>query len=217
MKRNVSRLALAPVMGLCLVLSAGGSLNAQQAKLGRGHRWVRRHPLTTMALTIVPKTFVAEQYKTTCNTLLAWKAKPKLFAKAAKVNLPWHLHIYPHRQGLTEKMKDSLRKLHRTYPGGTGWMVWDEPKRTGMLIAAPTTAWLRKEYPEMLVYSNAYPMGAGASRMYGGNPPGGKYSYGDYLRDMVRIMKVDVLSFDVYVFREGGGTGNMFPTVATAR
>lgn len=206
-----------PVLALCTIVMAGAPQAAGAPKLSRGHRWVRNRPLTTMALTIVPRTFVPEQYKATCNTLLAWKAKSELLAKAAKVGLPWHLHIYPHRQGLTEKLKESLRKLYSTYPGCTGWMVWDEPKRTGMLTAAPTMAWLRKEYPDMLVYSNAYPMGAGAKRMYGGDPPGGRYSYADYLRDMVRIMKVDVLSFDVYIFREGGGTGNMFPTVATAR
>ena len=143
---------------LCLICAQAAPLAAKGPELGRGHRWVRSHPFTIMALTILADKLNARQYRdANMNTLLAWKARDGLLQKAVKEGLPWQLHIYPHREGLTEKLKANIKRLYDTYPGCTGWMVWDEPKRTQMFIAAPTLAWLRKTFPDTLVYSNGYP------------------------------------------------------------
>jgi len=201
---------------LCFIGIRAAPLAGKDVELGRGHRWVRSHPFTTMALTILEAKLNARQYgQANLNTLLAWKARDGLLEKAVKEGLPWQLHIYPHPEGLTEKLKADLKRLYDTYPGCTGWMVWDEPKRTQMFIAAPTLAWLRKTFPDTLVYSNGYPP-AGDKRMYGGDPPGGRYTYEQYQSDFVNLMNVDVLSYDAYPFREDG-TGNLFTIMADAR
>ena len=197
-------------------ITVGFRVVAQDIQLGRGHRWVRSHPLTTMALTIT-RTLNAGRYReANMSALLAWKAKDVLLEKAVKEGLPWQMHIYPHRQGLTEKLKANIKRLYDTYPGCTGWLVWDEPRRPSMITAAPTTAWLRKTFPDMLVYSNACPP-APHKRMYGKDPPpGGRYTYEQHLRDFVKIMNVDVLCYDVYPFQKVL-TGNLFPLMADAR
>ncbi len=191
-------------------------VSRQDVSPGRGHRWVRSHPLTTMALTIMPTKLDAQQYRqANLNTLLAWKAFDELPEKAAKEDLPWQLHIYPHHQGLTERLKANLKRLYETYPGCTGWMVWDEVNREHMFTAAPTLAWLRKTFPGTLVYSNGLPP-AGGKRMYGGAPPGGRYTYEQYQSDFVNIMNVDVLCYDAYPFHETG-TRNLFPVMKNTR
>ena len=61
---------------------------AQAAELSRGKRWVRSHPFTTMALTIVPNTFNADHYaQANLTKVLAWKVKPGLLEKAAAKGL----------------------------------------------------------------------------------------------------------------------------------
>lgn len=195
-----------------------GSAHGQAAELSRGKRWVRSHPFTTMALTIVPKTFKADDYtQANLTNVLAWKIKPGLLEKAAAKGLNWHQHVYPHMDGLTDELKATLQRLNADYPGQTGWLVWDEPNRPKMLIAARTIEWLKQTYPEVLVYSCAFPMGATAERYYGGPVPEGGYSYEDYLRDFATIMDPDVVLFNAYPFMEDGGTKNLFPTLMTAR
>ena len=179
---------------------------------------MRTHPFTTMALTMVPKLFNPDEYAgANLNTVLSWKVRPPILENAQASGLPWHLHVYPHKDGLTDALKAQLTRVHDDHGGQTGWMVWDEPKRPQMFIAAETIKWLKQAYPDALVYSNAYPMGATAERYYGGDVPEGGYSYEDYLRDFATIMDTDVVMFDAYPFRESGGTSNLFPTLMTAR
>ena len=202
---------------LMAVVATSAPVRAEEP-LSRGKRWVRNHPLTTMALTMVPNLFEPDVYgRANLNTVLCWKTRPALLSKAVAAKMPWHLHVYPHKDGLTEELKASLTKIHDDHPGQTGWMVWDEPKRSQMFIAARTMRWLRDTWPDELVYSNAYPMGATAERYYGGPVPEGGYSYEDYLRDFATIMDSDVVMFDAYPFKEGGRTLNLFPTLMTAR
>ena len=196
-----------------------GGPRAKQGKdvwVGRGHRWVRSHPFTTMALTITRTKVNGRQYRqANFSTLLVWKAFDALLQQAVKAGMPWHLHVYPQHQGLTERLKANLKRMYDTYPGCTGWTVWDEVTRKYMFKAAMTTAWLRKMYPHTLVYSNGLPA-AGDRRMYGGDPPpGGRDTYQQYQNDFIDIMNVDVLSYDSYPFQEG--TGNIFPVMAETR
>ena len=195
-----------------------GSAHGQAAELSRGKRWVRSHPFTTMALTIVPNTFNADHYaRANLTKVLAWKIRPKLLEKAAAKGLSWHQHVRPHMDGLTDELKATLQGLNADYPGQTGWLVWDEPNRPKMFKAARTVEWLRQTYPDALVYSCAFPMGATAERYYGGPVPEGGYSYEDYLRDFATIIDPDVVLFNAYPFMEDGGTKNLFPTLMTAR
>ena len=215
MRRNARWVAMALVSVSTLLL---GCADGQAAEPGRGKQWVRSHPLTTTALTIVPATFDADHHRqANLTTVMAWKPKPKLLEKAVASGQSWHLHVYPHKEGLTDEMKARLTRLYEKYSGQTGWLVWDEPNRPEMFVAAETIKWLKQTYPDALVYSNAYPMGAKAERYYGGPVPEGGYSYEDYLRDFATIMDVDAVMFDIYPFREDGGTHNQFPTMMTGR
>ena len=215
--------AIAIVTGGLLLTAAPVTADSEtpaSGELTRGMRWVRSHPFTLMALTINPKTFHVQQYRDQAglNTLLAWKPFEDLFKKAVAAELPWHMHVYPHPNGLDDQRKALIRRLYDSYPGSTGCMVWDEPNRQGMIAGAKTLEWLRKHYPDMLVYSNALP-GGGPSHKYVGNapPPGGAYSYEQYLRDFVTIMKSDIVMYDAYPFKEDGDTINLLPILATAR
>lgn len=187
----------------------------------RGKQWVRSHPFCTMALTIIPESFDPDEYRdANLSTVLAWKQRTGLLEESASAELPWHLNVRSavlRPNGLTEEIKARLKSHHDNYAGCTGWIVWDEPNRPEMSIAAKTLQWLKETYPETLVYSNAYPMGAALERYYGGELPEGGYSYEQYLRDFVRIMDPDVVMYDSYIFRDGGGTSNLFPTMSTAR
>ncbi|MBH06340.1 MAG: hypothetical protein CMJ20_08470 [Phycisphaeraceae bacterium] len=195
-----------------------GCTHRQVAELSRGKRWVRSHPFTTMALTIAPNTFNADHHaQANLTNVMAWKTKSKLLEKVSAKGLNWHLHVYPHQDGLTGKLKATLQRLNANYSGQTGWLVWDEPNRPKMFIAAKTIEWLKQTYPDDLVYSCAFPMGATAEEYYGGPVPDGGYSYEDYLRDFATIMDTDIVLFNAYPFREGGGTSNLFPTLMTAR
>ena len=212
-KRVVSSAVLIAAVSVCTSVSAG--------ELSRGQRWVRSHPFTTMALTIIPESCNPQQYKdANLTTTLAWKQREQLLKGSAGVGLPWHLHprrVVLNKDGLTDQLKTRLRGHVGNYKGCSGWMVWDEPNRAEMLRAAETVKWLKKTWPETLVYSNAYPMGATPERYYGGKTPTGGYSYEQYLRDFSTILGSDVVMYDAYIFREGGGTGNPFPTMNTAR
>lgn len=197
-------------------------------KLSRGHQWIRRRPLTTMAIVLSTNSFKVEQYMKACNTLLPWKPNNELFDLAAKASLPWHGHAKPRRfnpRGDPEKsvrfgkvMKSRIREIQNQYPGGTGWLVWDEPQRTVMPIAGEICRWLRENFPETLVYTNGLPQGARRpSKYYGEEPPGGQYPYEQYVRDLITIVQPDAVGFDIYPFKENGHTSNTFPTVAITR
>ena len=205
---------------LLVVASAGMQVGAA-GELGRGLRWVRRNPLTTMALTIIPKSSNPQQYRdANLTTLLAWKQRPGLLKGSARVGLPWHLHVRSvllRENGLTDEIMARLKDHHDTHQGCTGWIVWDEPNRPDMLVAAQAIRRLKEAYPDTLVYSNAFPRGARLERYYGGELPAAGYSYEQYLRDFGTIMDPDVVMYDAYIFREGGATTNPFPTLVTAR
>ncbi len=214
-------------MFLLASVTIGTSVRAEEP-LGRGKRWVRSHPFNTMALTIISKSFDPHEYKAAnMTTVLAWKPNTGLLEEGASVGLPWHLNVRRrglNKDGLTDQTKARLKNLHDNYSGCTGWIVWDEPKRSEMFIVAKAIQWLKETYPDTLVYSNAYPMGgqtpmrrAKMERYYGGELPEGGYSYEQYLRDFATIMKPDVIMYDAYIFRQSGETSNLFPTMMTGR
>ena len=214
-----------PILSLLALSTAACSAPAPAPKLGYGHRWIRSRPLTTMALVLSPKNLNMKQYRKVCNTLLAWKPNDELFAMAGAEGVPWHGHAKPRRfnsggdrNRFSAEMRTRIREIMSKRPGCSGWMVWDEPQRTAMPTVEKISTWLRDTFPGVLVYTNGLPMGARRpSKYYGKEPPGGKYPYEQYMRDLVTICKPDVVGFDVYPFKESGKTSNFFGTVAITR
>lgn len=89
--------------------------------------------------------------------------------------------------------------------------MWDEPRRQHFEKIAVGANWYREQYPDSLVYSNVYSAGAADGKYYYDEtyrdangiypaPPGGSYSYDQYLTDYLAIVKPDVLLVDAYPY-----------------
>ena len=104
------------------------------------------------------------------------------------------------RDGKSLDWRTTIKKLTKTHPGNTGFLVFDECQRNNMEQAAEVTAWLKQNFPDSLVYGNGLPIGCKPGKYYGENPPGGMYSYRQYLTDFVRVVQPDVLMVDIFPF-----------------
>jgi hypothetical protein len=146
-----------------------------------------------MGLCLVPSAFEGATYRDdNFALLLAWKPNKTILQQAHDLSIPWHYHVRLHSDGLTDELKTQLQNIYTSYRGGQGWMVWDEPKRSQMFTAAPTLQWLREQYPETLVYSNAYPIGIDLNRANGAFRQSSLYPY---IRLRRRAASVSFLSF----------------------
>ena len=192
------------------------------AELSRGHKWVRHHPYTIMALSINPKLFIAEQYMAAGMTAaLPWKIKTAMYEHIAEAGMPWHGHIRSSRlrkAGFTEEVKEQAISLVDKYPNCIAWLIWDEPQRIVMPQVGQAIEWFKEKYPDKLIYSNALPQGARRmTKYYGGPLPEEGYTYEQYMRDFATITKGDVLMYDAYPFMQDGSTKNMFGTMLLTR
>lgn len=173
-----------------------------------GKQWVRNHPMTIMGLTQSPRLFKFSQYKAGgMNSLLAWKNHKELMTEVTDNAYPIHVHFNDAK--LNDDLKDKIRSLHKHATGPVGILIHDEPKTTEMTGVAEILQWIRREHPETLVYSNAYPKGAGGKKYYG-RAPGKPYAYGNYLNDFASIIRPDVLMFDIYPFRGDSGVSSIY-------
>ncbi|MAE67912.1 MAG: hypothetical protein CMJ18_26970 [Phycisphaeraceae bacterium] len=197
------------LLALAFVLLCGGCAVASRPDpppdLGRGHRWIRSHPFTLMALVLRPRTYDGREYAAcNLNTALLWKPENALFEETVRTGLPWHGHAKSRRfygnEGRTrfdEIMQSRMRQLVEEYPGCAAWMVWDEPERDEIELAARIARWTREAFPDTLVYTNANP---GGHPEFRGMPPRDGYGYGTYLRDITGTIQPDVLMVDIYPF-----------------
>ena len=183
-----------------------------------GTRWVRSHPFTIMGLTQRPEAVADDKYaRAGFGTMLAWKRWPGLLESAVHQGIPWHIYLREDTP-LSDRLKSRVKHVYETYPGGQGFLVWDEPERPELKQVARIVAWLKATYPDALVYSKAYIMVWGgngsfldrdsAAKEYGCkwlasgtyDEPPVPYSYDDYLRDFVLTIRPDVLCIDPYPF-----------------
>lgn len=202
------------VLALCLALSpaaVAAEPTARPADFGR--QWVRSHPFTLMALTLEDKPFVGnDRYaEAGFSTLLAWKRRPEAFKAAARRKLPWHYHLDKRIKDFDE-IKSQVSQLLETYPGGQGFLVFDEPKLPDMARAGERAAWLQQAHPELLVYATVNPIKPPFEHSYpnlAGEPVIGKglydepsvpYTYDDHLDNLAQIVGSDVLMGNIYPF-----------------
>jgi len=175
--------------------------------------WIRCHPFTLMALVQRPSAVADDLYaKARLNTFLAWKRWQKLCPAAVRMKLPWHFNLRKGKTLADEGYDEAtIKALIESNPGSEGVLVWDEPKRTDMKTAGEIVAWFKKNYPHLLVYSNAYPCGrqkGSVAKHWGGKwlgpgryeQPPKPYTYDDYMNDFVTLIKPDVVMVDVYPF-----------------
>lgn len=186
-------------------LAAAASI-AADAPDDSGRQWVRTRPFALMGLVLTTSKFDPDKYTAAgFSYLLAWKLRENILADASRANLPWFGHLLA-PQGATEEVKIRVREIMVRFPGNVGLLVNDEPKLSQMAPTREVIAWLKAEYPDRLFTSNLYPFGASGAR-YAGDPARGAYSYRDYVRDYIRIVRPPVLMFDVYPFKSGDRAG----------
>jgi hypothetical protein len=203
------------VATIILICTCGGQAQDRPDRFGQ--EWVRKHPFTIMALSIIEKSFDGAAYeKANFSTLLAWRPRDTFFEQARQLNMTWHYNVSGVKNHPDAFVKERINRL-AAYGGHIGWLVWDEPKRTQMSKPAVLMKWLKKQFPHDLVYSNAYPRGVNLDRAYGdpNRPP--DWDYREYLRSFITLMDSDVLMFDLYPFREDGSTSNYFPCLEDTR
>jgi len=171
-----------------------------------GTQWVRSHPFTIMGLTALRQGIDTELYrKGGFGPALAFKNKPAVFKALSEAGISYHYRVQPPAKGpLTDEIRTVVTNVVKTYPGCTGIFAWDEPKWIHMKHVAEGIQWIRDTFPGMLAYSNANPIGGNAVKYCGMEPPGGSYSYKDYIKDLASITTTDILSFDVYPFGTNG-------------
>ena len=183
-----------------------------------GRQWIRSHPFALMGLTQTATWFEAAEYEQAgLNTFLSWSRHDELLPIAAGGGLPWHAHLSQYE--LTQEVQDIITDTTDGYPGGTGWMVNDEARTVEMADTAEIMDWIKANYPDMLVYGNAYPIGAASGDEYYGAPAPPGYGYSDYLSDFVSIMEPDVLCYDMYPFGDlpGVHSGYYFTNLMVIR
>jgi hypothetical protein len=161
-----------------------------------GKRWVRTHPFTVMgAAQGGTPPFSAAQYSGAGLTTVFANAVHAPAEIGAAAGLPWHHHINFPRPitEFTTGMQNTINGFAGT-PGGTGWMLPDEPVASEFAALGQMSTWLKQNHPDMITYVTALPKQA-----VGG-------SYNDYLDGIVNTIKPDALMFDFYPFAVGGTT-----------
>jgi hypothetical protein len=200
-----SRFAL---ISIFILLLGVASLHAQRPA-DFGKQWVRSHPFSLMGLTLSSAWFDADEYKAAeLNTFLCWGNDDQLLPIAVGGDLPWHDHVP--QTALTQQVQDDITNAVGNYPGGTGLMVNDEPVTIDMANTVQIMDWIKTNYPDMLVYSNAWPIGAASGDEYYGAPAPPGYGYSDYLTDFISILQPDVMCYDMYPFGDPPGVHSGF-------
>ncbi len=206
-----------------LVLLASLSAGSLEAQTDRprdfGRQWVRTHPFTLMALTLSDGNFDSPEYKGAgLGTVLAWEPSEKVPFAASRAKLPWHYQTGAQTGSLSmAQIVDRFSVHYQQAPGCQGVMVGDEPQRIQMEQLSQVIKSFHQKYPDLLTYSNAFPIGNTSEGYYGGPPPNSVYTWGQYLRDFVNILHPDVLMFDIYPFIGTGTSGQYFAGLESIR
>jgi hypothetical protein len=188
---------LAVAVSIC-ALTARPAL-AQPRPADFGQRWVRTHPLALMGLQQWEHTLrINHHFATNMSNMLVWWAdgngKP-IAAASSAAGLPWHALIVDGEGHEPDRIAD-----YASVGNAAGWMVGDELAYTQFPFFGDIISWIKQNRPNDLAYTNAYPTYAPPEALYGGAPPGGNYSYRQYLEDMVAVVKPDILMYDHYPF-----------------
>lgn len=201
---------IAAVMASLMLGLAPGvdSARGQPAPLGFGEQWVRQHPFMLTALQRTVNPAMIKYRSANLNTMLAWQdgGFGKDIATSSKNDgLPW--------QALILDSSNSRYTNFASITGSTGWIFGDELSRQtivssfgpGGFYANQKNA-IRAARPNDLIYTQIFPTYASPGDRYGGTPPGGGYTYAQFLDDVVKYAQPDVLMYDHYPFPSNGTT-----------
>ena len=168
-----------------------------------GWEWIRSRPFTITALAQTPAAVDMDVYKGAgMNVLQAWKHREGLQQKANEADMPWILHaitkVHSRDPSIFKQQKESTQRLVSTYPGCDALLIGDE---TGppyaKAILGPQFEWARRTFPDKMLYSSLYCAGKDYGTIEGAEPPE-KHTYATYLDTMIRLTKMDLVSFCAY-------------------
>ena len=203
---------MASVIRVITVACIGVALTAP-VWAGVGEDWESANPFTLMALSgNYYNNWDATEYQAAgLNTTLNWEKNIPMVVDSAAAGLPWIYNVQANPAGLTTALQTEIQTAYNTNPSGAaGWLVWDEPAQTQMADAAVVLDWIRQQYPDTLVFSNARPFGDTPDSYWGGAEVPTGWTYENYLADFASIVQPDIFMYDLYPFTVGGGTQNPF-------
>lgn len=195
------------LLWLPLVVSCGLQYGRAQT-MGYGESWIRSHPFQIMALS--SDTFnnwdAAEYAAAGMNTTLDWEKSLSMLSESAAQGLPWFYNLQEDPNQLlnpstvTPALQSEIQGAYNTDPNGNhGWLVYDEVVRLKMSAARTVMDWIKGQYPNALVFSNARPYGDTPDSYWGpvGDPniPAG-YGWETYLADHANLLQPHVFMDD---------------------
>lgn len=210
-KRSASLTPLSVVATIAVFIFAvsPGTAEISERPDDFGKQWVRQNPFTLYGLALQNTKFDIERYREAGFTsVFPFKPRLPILEAAVDSGMTWHGHLYA-KKGPTEEVQNAFNHLTETYPGSIACLVNDEPTLAGMPATAEAIAWLHNAYPDMLAYSNAFPMG-GDGWHYAGSPLRTDYTYQQYIDDFINIIRPDVMMFDIYPFQDRDGVANIY-------
>ena len=208
-------------------------MHTHLATMHRGHRWVRTHPFTIMALVrMVPKPFNMAQYRAAgFETFLAWEpgTYDELLPLVSADGMPFHVNLEKwgtEQAGGPDSTEETLGQALKNldseenraviekiikHSGCIGFMVNDEISRPKHLrYTRHLLKWLRELHPDAIAYSNAHPAGHEGVPGYG--------HLERYLDEFAAMIEPDILMTDVYPLGYPDGTAhNYFKLLAAVR
>ena len=172
----------------------------------RGKQWIRTHDFTISGLfSAANNTF--HQSLLDCNLNSEFLGGASLSAVNARIAGVPMLHVFLNQSTLND-MTAAVDAFELHVPDGAeAYMICDEPSR---FSSDPTKdfdyigrniSWLQQNYPDKLVFSNAFGGTGDSLDYYGSYNPA--YTYQDYLSDFVTVTRPDIMCWDDYPFRYG--------------
>jgi hypothetical protein len=184
-------------------VTAGTTPTEDPADPGFGKQWVRQNPFTIFAVPTGEDRWAATGGLTTYENTgftTAWTYGWDRYVtdEASPAGMPWHAYVPAQNPYGAAGYFDAIR----TIPGGTAYMIGDEPSRAEMESYALTLKYVKSQDPNVLTYVNAFPIYASQAQLRG-DSSGTPYAYDQYVRDIMDIVKPDVLMYDYYPFHGG--------------
>lgn len=205
-KTNLRTRCAAGLIGLTTLSLASFSC----AQESQPNRWKMGTPLITY-FAGPPMTDASAKQMADGGFNLVWTPEPGI-TKAQQYGLRWMLqtpllnprtapHVFddavkfPQLQALVARVKDN--------PQHYGYYLIDEPPATQFAEIGKIVAYLRKESPGSLAYTNLLPTYA-TPKQLGVTDTGNKTeNYKEYLRQYIETVKPDLVSYDHYHFYKG--------------
>lgn len=200
------KVAIAGALALMLAcVASAGSIGDS-----RGQKWIDSHPFTVNALVEAP--YNAQVYKEIGFNSVLGKLNLKrptmpdyVFGKASQAGLPWHW-FYRWHVGDDEKLVALVKEFRSTYPGNIGFSIGDESYLRDFEKLGEALDLVRQAAPDAIVHTAMGGMDWGKPELW----ISGSGAYEKYVDEVIRLVKPDVLMFNMYPFYRKGLATHFF-------